>query len=284
MIHARSLSYENQKTMDMLRTEKSDRPLGLQLLGNEPPYLKSAIDVLEKISYKHDVLDFNAACPIKKIVQKGEGAALLKDRRQLSKMIKVLVKNSKVPVTVKMRLGWDNSKKAVDIASTIENSGAVAVFVHGRTKMQGYSGEVDYESIAKIKNKLSIPVVASGNILNPQMAKEMFERTGCDGILVARGGLGNPWIYKEIKQFLNKGILSKRPLPADIARTMCEHLELFVKHYGNKYGIWRFRKFFVWYTRGMSHIKQLRCRVMHISGKKDMLEVIRDFKRLACSN
>jgi tRNA-dihydrouridine synthase B len=284
MIHARSLSYENQKTMDMLRTNKNDNPLGLQLLGNEIPYLESAIKVLEKIKYKHDVLDFNAACPIKKIVNKGEGAALLKNRRILSKLIKTLVKHSKVPVSVKMRLGWDNPKKAVDIALSIEAAGASVVFVHGRTKMQAYRGDVDYKCIAKIKKKLKIPVVASGNILTPQLAKAMFEKTNCDGVLIARGGLGNPWIYNDIKQFLTKSVLIERPSPAEISKTMIEHLELFIKHYGEKVGIWRFRKFFVWYTRGMSHIKKLRCKVMHISEKQDMLEVIKDFKLIASPN
>ncbi len=284
MIHARSLTYENLKTINLLKIDKSDRPLGLQLLGDEAPFLKSAIEVLEKNNYKYDVLDFNAACPIKKIVAKGEGAALLKNRRTLSKLIKVLVKHSKVPVTVKMRTGWDSSRKAVDIASTIQDAGAQVLFIHGRTKVQGYSGEIDYPAIAEIKKKLTIPVVASGNILNPILAKKMFEQTGCDGILIARGGLGNPWIYKQISEFLSKGALIARPTVGEIARIMKKHLGLYITHYGIKRGLWRFRKFFVWYTRGLNNIKQLRCRVMYISSEKDMMLVIDDFTHIASSN
>ncbi|MFH1062267.1 MAG: tRNA dihydrouridine synthase DusB [Candidatus Omnitrophota bacterium] len=284
MIHARSLTYENIKTLDLLRTEKADEPLGLQLLGNEAPFLKLAIEVLEKNKYKHDVLDFNAACPIKKITSKGEGAALLKNRRKLSSLVKTLVKHSKVPVTVKMRLGWDNPAKSLDIASTIQDAGAQVVFVHGRTKIQGYSGDIDYPAISKIKKKLNIPVVASGNILNPYLAKKMFVETGCDGILIARGGLGNPWIYPQIEAFLSKGIEIAKPSINEVASIMKKHLELYLDHYGVKRGLWRFRKFFVWYTRGMNNIKQLRCRVMHISSKNDMLAVIEDFKHTASSN
>jgi tRNA-dihydrouridine synthase B len=284
MIHARSLTYENIKTLDLLRTEKADKPLGLQLLGNEAPFLKLAIEVLEKNKYKHDVLDFNAACPIKKITAKGEGAALLKNRRKLSSLVKTLVKHSKVPVTVKMRLGWDNPAKAVDIASTIQDAGAQVVFVHGRTKIQGYSGEIDYSAISKIKKKLNIPVVASGNILNPVLAKKMFEQTGCDGILIARGGLGNPWIFSEIEACLSKGIKSAKPSINQIADIMKIHLELYAEHYGEKRGLWRFRKFFVWYTRGLNNIKQLRCRVMHVVSKDEVLMVIEDFRQAASSS
>jgi len=283
MIHARSLTYQNLKTLGLLRTDKADIPLGLQLLGDEVPFLKSAIEVLGENNYKYDVLDFNAACPIKKITNKGEGAALLKNRRKLSSLIKVLVKKSKVPVTVKMRVGWDSSKKAVDIASSIEDSGAQVLFVHGRTKVQGYSGEIDYPAIEKIKKKLMIPVVASGNILNPILAKKMFEETGCDGILIARGGLGNPWIYKQISEFLAKGKLIVHPAIDEVARIMKKHLKLYIAHYGIKRGLWRFRKFFVWYTRGLNNIKKLRCRVMHIGLEKDMLAVIDDFSQTAVS-
>ena len=283
MIHARSLTYENIKTLDLLRTQESDTPLGLQLLGDEAPFLKLAIELLEKNKYKHDVLDFNAACPIKKITCKGEGAALLKNRRKLSSLIKVLVKNSKVPVTVKMRLGWDDTVKAVDIASSIQDAGAQVVFVHGRTKIQGYSGEVDYPAIRKIKKKLTIPIVASGNILDPFLAKKMFEQTGCDGILIARGGLGNPWIFKQISEFLSKEQLIPRPSVNEIAGIMKTHLNLYMGHYGPKRGLWNFRKFFVWYTRGMNNIKQLRCRVMRVSSEADMLLVIEDFKQTAAA-
>lgn len=284
MIHARSLTYENRKTLDLLKTNQADMPLGLQLLGDEADYLKLAIEILDKKKYKYDVLDFNAACPIKKISSKGEGAALLKNRRKLSLLVKTLVKHSQVPVTVKMRLGWDDTVKAVDIASSIQDAGAQVVFVHGRTKVQGYSGDIDYAAIRKIKKKLSIPVVASGNILSPYLAKKMFDQTGCDGILVARGGLGNPWIYPAIAEYLSRGVEIAKPSVNEIAGIMKTHLKLYMDHYGEQRGLWNFRKFFVWYTRGINNVKQLRCRVMHISTENDMLAVIEDFKHTAVSN
>lgn len=278
MVHARSLSYESKQTMQLLDTNEMDQPLGLQLLSKEENFIKSAIKKLDEFKYKYDLLDFNAACPVRKISCRGEGAGLLQNPRKLKKLLKVIVKASSVPVSVKIRLGWENSDNALDIAMHAEDAGIDALFVHGRTKVQAYKGEVEYAAIRRIKKKLKIPVIASGNIMNAKRAKQMFDESGCDGLLVARGALGNPWIFKEITAYLEKGILIPRPDIGEIADVMQKHFDLSVKCFGDRRGVIRFRKFYVWYTKGVTGIRPLREEVMRITTKEDMYKVIEKFR------
>jgi len=282
MINARSLSYENKKTAELLQTAPEDRPLGVQLVGSEIDYIKQAIDKLEK--YPHDILDFNAACPQKKIVSKGDGAGLLRTPRKLQLLLKAIVGYSRMPVTVKLRLGWNSGTAAADIAAYAADSGVSALFVHGRTAAQGYSGTVDYEAIGKIKKKVSVPVIASGDILSPTLAKKMFDETGCDGILVARGALGNPWIFREIMAMLKDGKIPPRPTVNEIAETMIEHFRLCQGCFNEQGSVVRFRKFYVWYTRGLRGTKVLRAQVMRAQTVKDMFEGIELFRDKAQYN
>ncbi len=278
MVHARSLSYGSKQTMELLRTNEADHPLGLQLLSKEEDYIKSAIKRLNDTGYKYDLLDFNAACPVRKISCRGEGAGLLQQPRKLKKLLQVIVKASPVPVSVKIRLGWDDAENAGEIARYAEDAGIDALFVHGRTKIQAYKGEVDYKAIEQIKKRLKIPVIASGNILSAKHAKQMFDETGCDGLLIARGALGNPWIFKEITTYLEKAISLDRPAIGEIADVMQRHFNLSVECFGDKRGVVRFRKFYVWYTKGVSGIRPLREEVMRITTKEDMDSVIEKFR------
>ncbi len=278
MIHARSLTYESKQTMELLRSNEQDHPLGVQLLSKEEDFIKSAIERLNEYKYKYDLLDFNAACPVRKISSRGEGAGLLQSPRNLKKLLKIIVKESPVPVSVKIRLGWDNTDSACDIALEAQDAGIDALFVHGRTKVQGYRGEVDYGAIRRIKKRLKIPVISSGNILNAKRAKQMFDETGCDGLLIARGALGNPWIFKEIHAYLEKGILLARPAINEIADAMQRHFDLSLECFGDKRGVIRFRKFYVWYTKGVTGIRSLREEVMRITSKEAMNKVIEKFR------
>ena len=273
MINARALSYKNKKTRRMLYSDAKDRPLGVQIVGCEPAYIRHALAVLA--GYEFDVLDFNAACPVGKVVRRGEGAALLRDVKKLNKLLSLVVRESKIPVTVKIRTGWDTASLDVKpLAHACEDAGVHAIFVHGRTRTQGYSGEVDYAAIGKIKNAVCIPVVASGNIFSAALAKKMLDETGCDGLLVARGALGSPWIFKQIHTFLKNGRTIKRPPTTKIIATMIEHLESSTDYYGEKNGVALFRKFFIWYTKGLSHIRPLREKVSCTKTKKDMHAII----------
>ena len=168
MINSRSISYKSKRTQKMLFSDKDDRPLGVQLLGCEEKFVQKAIEIINK--YKFDLLDFNAACPVKKVVNRGEGASLLKDPKKLNTILKLVVKTAKVPVTVKIRSGWDkHCVNAKEVASCCQDAGVCGLFIHGRTRVQGYSGAVDYQTIREVKKAMEIPVIASGDIFSPQL-------------------------------------------------------------------------------------------------------------------
>ncbi len=273
MLNVRSVGHKSKRTLAMLSTQPKDKPLGLQILGCEPEFILKAMEVLN--NYSFDILDFNAACPVKKVTRRGEGASLVKDPKKLNKLLKLVVKVSRVPVTVKIRTGWDkDSVNAADVARGCRDAGVSAVFVHGRTKEQGYSGVVDYRAIGEAKRLLDIPVIASGDILSGQLAKKMFDQTGCDGILVARGSLGNPWIFRQIENFLKKSSISQEPSAEELINTIFKHLDMCVSFYGESIGVMIFRKFFAWYTKGMRGIRVLRERSSRVKTKAAMAELI----------
>lgn len=276
MLNARSLSHKSKRTQSMLSTLPQDKPLGVQLLGCEPKFIQKAMDVISK--YEFDLLDFNAACPAKKVTRRGEGASLLKNPKKLNQLLKLVVKNSKVPVTVKIRAGWDkDSLNAKEAALYAQDAGITALFIHGRTKAQGYSGTVDYTIIKAVKEALSIPVIASGDILSAQLAKKMFDETGCDGIAVARGSLGNPWIFKEIQEFIASRKIITRPNIKETMKIMLEHLDLCIDFYGETVGVVIFRKFIAWYTKGLRKVRPLREKASRIKTKQEIINLFKGF-------
>jgi len=275
MINCRSLGYKGKKTKAMLASVKEDKPLGVQLLGCEEEYVLRALDILK--AYKFDVLDFNAACPMKKVIRRGEGAALLKEPKKLNRLLKLVVGNTAAPVTVKIRSGWEkNSVNAKEVALYAQDAGVKALFIHGRTREQLYHGKVDYEVIKTVKRALEIPVIASGDIFSAALAKEMFERTGCDALAVARGSLGNPWIFKELQSLISKGPAFERPSRQELIKVMLEHLDLCIQVHGDRNGVVIFRKFFGWYTKGMRKVRILREKVCRIKTRKDLSGAIED--------
>jgi len=275
MVNARSLSYNNVKALELLGSVKADRPLGVQLVGDEPEYINRAIEKLHK--RKFDVLDFNAACPERKVVAKGEGAALLKDLKKLKRILKIIVRESRWPVTVKIRAGWDkDTVNAREAALYAEDAGVSAIFIHGRTRNQLYSGTVDYKIIKEVKDAVDVPVIGSGDVLSGPQAKKMFDETGCDGILIARGGLGNPWIFREIEAYLKDGTVVDRPPKAVVIKTMTRHLNSSIACFGTKRAVPAFRKFFSWYTKGLDNVRQLRVKACFAATKKEMLAVIKE--------
>lgn len=282
MISAVSLGFENRKTLQMLGSRSADRPLGVQLLGSEIFHIDSAMKMLD--GHDYDILDLNAACPTKKVVNGQKGAALLKEPKKLQGLIHFMVKNSSKPVTAKIRIGWDSSSDAERVAHSVEDGGAKAVFVHGRTKVQGYRGRVDHDSIRRIKKSLTIPVIASGDILDAELAKKMLDETGADGILIARGALGNPWLFRSIREYLKDGTRLPYPSMQEISEAMKKHLSLTVEFYGETRGIIFFRKFYNWYTRGFPKIKKLRAAIGRVKTEKDMIDAVNSFIHHASSH
>jgi len=263
----------------MLSSSRDDRPLGVQLLASEGKDVAKAFKALDCLQY--DILDFNAACPTPKVVRKGKGASLLKEPRKLMEILELLVRYAKTPVTVKIRSGWDrNSVNALDVARRAEDTGVSAVFIHGRTREQGYSGNVDYETIREVKNALSIPVIASGDNLDVRRIQVMFETTGCDGVAIARGSFGNPWIFKNLIRYFHDGTIGDEPSVEARAEVMRHHLNLLLGHYGEQRALGIFHKFFIWYTRGIRKTRTLRDRAFRTERVEDIRALIDEFEAL----
>ncbi|MBI4837992.1 MAG: tRNA-dihydrouridine synthase [Nitrospirae bacterium] len=262
----------------MISATPDDRPLGIQILGDDFEIIKGALDIIS--GYNFDLIDLNAACPVDKVVSGGKGAGLLRAPVKLQKLLKEISTHTDLPVTVKIRSGWDEtSVNAVEIALRAEDAGVKGLFIHGRTKTQGYSGTVDYNIIQKVKESLKIPVVASGDGLTPNLIRKMFDETGCDGVAVARGALGNPWIFSETAEYLRSGAAPPGPDIYEIAQIMKKHLALNTAFHGEKIGILIFRKLFAWYVRGLS-VKQLRSRAFQSCSYDDMLRLIGELQLL----
>lgn len=279
MISARGLAYRDKKTMDFLASNNDDRPLGIQLLGSNADLIRRSLDVLQE--YGHDIIDFNAACPVPKVVKKGEGASLLKDPKKLHDLLKRIVTATNKPVSVKIRSGWDHrSVNAVEVARYARDAGIHAIFVHGRTMAQAYHGRVDYAVIRSVKEAVDIPVIGSGDVLSGELVKKMFDATGCDGVVIARGALGNPWIFEQAKAYLQTKEAISKPGPSAIINTMTGHLNKCCDFYGDRHGTVIFRKFFVWYTKGFDHIRPLRHRAFHAKTREEMLEIIDNLDKL----
>lgn len=272
MLSATSLANRSQNTLKMLSTSADDRPLIAQLLGGREEVIRKAIDVLA--GYPFDILDFNAACPVSKVVSKGRGAGLLREPEKFEKILRLITVNAHAPVTVKIRSGWDESSvNAVELALRAQDAGVSGLFIHGRTRRQGYSGTVDYEIIRKVKEALKIPVIASGDALSPALIKKMFDNTGCDGVIIARGALGNPWIFRGAAEQLNNTAVSSGPDVHEITRTMKAHLDMNIAYHSEKYGVVRFRKFFGWYTKGIA-VMELKVKAFRAQTREEMMRLI----------
>jgi nifR3 family TIM-barrel protein len=279
MINARCLGHKSRRTQEMMSTNETDRPLGVQLVGCEPAFLERAMDIITK--YRFDVLDFNAACPERKVTKRGEGASLMKDPKKLNELLRILVRRSSVPVTVKIRSGWsDASINAVDVAKACQDAGVSAVFIHGRTKEQGYLGTVNYDIIRQVKAALTVPVIASGDIFTARLAQKMLDQTGVDGLLVARGALGNPWIFAELDAWFARKEVIARPGQSAMVACMRRHLDLSVGFHGESSGVVMFRKFFIWYTWGLPSTRHLRQKANNAKNSAEMHAVIGEFEAL----
>jgi len=273
MISAKSIVYGNENTDKMLARHDADRPLGIQFFGREPDMIARAMEITAK--HRFDTIDLNAACPVTKVTKKGEGAGLMEEPEKIKEILKVMVKNSDVPVTLKIRAGWSQTTvNAIEVALHAQDAGISALIIHGRTRAQKYGGRVDLNIIREVKEALEIPVIGSGDAFSPEMIKQMMDETGCDHVAIARGALGNPWIFRETEELLKTGNTLEKPDITEIVDTMIEHLNAYVDFYGEYLGVMIFRKFFGWYTKGFYNIKPLRGKAFLTSSKNEMIEII----------
>lgn len=277
MIDVNSLCHKDKRTIRMISSIPEDRPLGIQLLSNDEEQIAKSFEIINK--YAFDLVDFNAACPAAKVVRKGKGAALLRDTSRLKKILKAVVQHSEAPVTVKIRTGWDDdSVNAREVSLYAEDAGVSAICIHGRTKVQGYSGTVNYNAIKGVKHAVNIPVIASGDNTSVLQIKRMIDETGCDGVAIARGALGNPWIFRELNRFFKEGIFCETPNIDERIDVMKIHLQQSIQYWGEKRGVASFHKFFIWYTRGFRGIKPFRDIVFRISRADELFNTIESLK------
>ncbi|MBR1861742.1 MAG: tRNA dihydrouridine synthase DusB [Lachnospiraceae bacterium] len=270
MVSAKAISYNNKNTVDLLRVEESERPASLQLFGSEPELIGEVVRKIDGRNY--DVLDFNMGCPVPKVVNNGEGSALMKDPDLAFRIMKQLVKNSTKPVTVKFRKGFDNDHiNAVEIAKAAEAAGVNAVAVHGRTRAQYYSGEADWDIIRQVKKAVKIPVIGNGDVTSPEKAKALVEQTGCDGIMIGRGAEGNPWIFRQVVHYLETGEKLPLPTPAEKKALAIRHAELMLKYKGEYVAIKEMRKHLAWYTAGMPNSSKFRRKINTMDTMDELL-------------
>ncbi|MBA4372103.1 MAG: tRNA dihydrouridine synthase DusB [Thermodesulfovibrio sp.] len=278
MISARSLVYDSRKSLEMLTRAPGDTPLGLQLLGSDPEVLARATELVNEMK-DIALIDFNAACPVHKVVSKGEGSALMKEPKRLKEILEAIVRHTGLPVTVKIRAGWDDtSVNAAAVALCAEDAGISGLTIHGRTREQGYQGRVDYDVIAQVKKALRIPLIASGDALSPVLIKKMFDETACDGVAIARGALGNPWIFRETEHYLKTGCIPERPSLMELQRVMLQHLGMQCELFGEIRGTVMFRKLFSWYVKSLWNIKKLREKAFHALTKTQMTAIIQELE------
>lgn len=257
MVSAKAIHYNNKNTEALLEIHPEEIPVSLQLFGSEPDILAETAERIQDRPYA--ILDVNMGCPVPKVVNNHEGSALMKEPKLVGEIVAALTKVSKKPVTVKIRKGFDdNHINAVEIAKIAEANGAAAVAVHGRTREQYYAGKADWDIIRQVKEAVSIPVIGNGDVTDPLSAKRLMDETGCDGIMIGRASRGNPWIFKEITQYLDTGVIPDRPTPAEVRDTILRHAELMLKYKGEYIGIREMRKHVAWYTTGYPNSARLR--------------------------
>ena len=263
MVSAKAIYYNNKNTDSLMEIHPDEVPASLQLFGSDPQILAEMAKRIEERPFS--ILDLNMGCPVPKVVNNGEGSALMKDPKLVEQILTALVRAIDKPVTVKIRKGFDDDHvNAVEIAKIAEACGVAAVAVHGRTRAQYYSGQADWDIIRDVKNAVSIPVIGNGDIFKGEDAVKMRDYTGCDGIMVARGAKGNPWIFREVKAALSGQPIPERPTEEEVISMLLRHAQLSVQYKGEKMGIREMRKHTAWYTTGMHGSSTLRNKVNQV--------------------
>ncbi|MDO4326725.1 MAG: tRNA dihydrouridine synthase DusB [bacterium] len=275
MVSAKAIYYKNKNTQELLKVQEQERPVSLQLFGSDPKIMAEMAKQLEDGPY--DMFDINMGCPVPKIVNNQEGSALMKNPKLAGEIIEAMAKAVKKPVTVKFRRGFDEKHiNAVEFARIAEASGAAMVAVHGRTREQYYSGKADWDIIRQVKEAVKIPVIGNGDIFTPDDAKRMMDETGCDGVMIARGAKGNPWIFRRTVHYLETGELLPEPSVADRIDMILRHGALLTQWKGEYIGVREMRKHVAWYTAGLPHSSVLRAKINETETLVELEELVRE--------
>ena len=273
MVSAKAILYKNRNTESLLEIDPRENPVSLQLFGSDPEIISTIAHQIEERPF--DILDLNMGCPVPKIVNNGEGSALMKNPKLAGEIIRETVKAIDKPVTVKIRKGFDDEHiNAVEMAKIAEDAGAAAVAVHGRTREQFYSGRADWDIIRQVKEAVSIPVIGNGDLLTAEDVIAMEEQTGCDGFMIARGAQGNPWIFRQILHYFETGEHLAKPTLEEVTQMILRHARMMLEFKGEYIGIREIRKHAAWYTAGYPNSARLRVAINNVESFEALEELI----------
>ncbi len=273
MASCKGLVYSDRKTAELLTVTEKERPMAIQLFGSEPEFVAPAVEIAER--FFPDIIDINCGCPVPKVAGNGAGSALMKNPKLFGEIVSAAVKAAKVPVTVKIRKGWDEgSVNAVEIAKIAEECGASAVAVHGRTKNQMYNGKADWDIIAQVKQAVKIPVIGNGDVDSPESCEKMYKYTGCDLVMIGRAACGNPWLFRDIENYFSGKEPEPPPDTAERMRVMERHIKMLVEYKGEVIGMKEARMQTGWYLKGMPGAAKFRAQCGALSTLDDLKRLI----------
>ena len=277
MVSDKALNYRNEKTMKMIRVVKEERPLSMQVFGADKDSIVKGAIIIDQES-DCDIIDINMGCPVSKVVKSKAGARLLLEPNKIYDIVKAVVENVKKPVTVKMRTGWDsNTIYAVEIAKLCEKAGAKAIAVHGRTRVQMYTGKADWDTIREVKEAVNIPVIGNGDVLTPEDALRMLEETNCDAVMIGRGVLGNPWLIKQTINFLKKGTYIKDISYQEKIRQIIDHMDKLIALKGENIALLEMRSHAAWYVKGLRGATYVKREISHLSTRQELVDLFEEY-------
>lgn len=273
MISAKALTYQNKKTYLLMNMEGEQQPVNMQIFGSEPDVMAEGARIMQ--DYGAQMIDINMGCPVPKVVNNGEGSSLMRNPELAVQIVEAMVKAVTVPVTVKIRKGWDDDHvNAVEYAKQMEAAGVSAIAVHGRTRMQYYSGKADWDIIGRVKAAVSVPVIGNGDIFAPEDGQAMLEQTGCDGIMLGRGVLGRPWLYKQTVDYLRTGSYESEPELEQRKAVILHHARLIYAEKGEYVAMKELRKHIAWYYKGLPHAARMRDQINTVATMEDLAQLL----------
>ena len=275
MVSSKALFFGDEKTKKLLKRDEETVPVSMQIFGSDPETMGFAAQYVSKLA---DIVDINMGCPAPKVVKNGDGSKLLLKLNLIEEILNKVVKNSEVPVSIKIRKGWDEKNiVAIDVAKIAQNAGVSCITIHGRTREKFYSGTVDLEIIKKVKQAVKIPVIGNGDIINPKTAKQMLEYTGVDGIMIGRATLGSPWILEQIITYLRDGTIIPEPTNEEKLKKILKHIELEVEEKGEKVGVKELRKHISWYIKGLKDASKFRVEINKIETVAELEKALKEY-------